>query len=223
MPFQIVEFRDPLWRADYNYFAPRGLASNNYNGAKYKFFATQEHEVASYTRKGMNKVKKWVPEEPLMLLPMFHRETRDHVYAAMSPEGRRAVDTAFPVDAGGHVYRVSEEDSTWADYAFLDELCRMGIADGYIIPAQLPRGNGAVGAFHSEVGLCFAAFDALRLADIRTNAPPAMTRKRRGPRNNSNNNARNAKRNRRNNGNGTRRYAAPPRFAMFMNANNAPN
>jgi len=216
MPFHIVEYSDPLWRADYKYFAPNGLASDNYNGAKYKFFATQEHEVSAYTRKGMSKVKKWVPQEPLGLLPMFHRETRDSVYDAMSPEGKRAMDIAFPVDAGGHVYRVSEEDSTWADYAFLDEVCRLGIADGYIIPPQLPR-NG-VGFFHSEVGLCFAAFDSLKLEKIETNAPPAMTRKRRG-RNNNNGNG-NAMRRRYNN---TTRRVEPPRFAMFMNANNMPN
>jgi hypothetical protein len=214
MPFHIVEYSDPLWRADYHYFARNGLASDNYNGAKYKFFATQEHEVAAYTRKGMNKVKKWVPQEALGLLAMFNRETRDSVYAAMSPEGKKAMDVAFPVDTSGRVYRVSDEDSTWADYTVLDELCRLGIADGYIIPAQLPRDG--VGFFHSEIGVCFAAFDSLRLESIRTNAPPAMTRKRRD---------RNYSPNKNNNSlsNSKKKRLEAPLFAMFMNANNMPN
>jgi hypothetical protein len=207
MPFHLVEYTDPLWRADYNYFAKNGLASNNYNGAKYKFFATQEHEVETYTRKGMSKVKKWVPQKALHLLPMFHRPTRDAVYAAMSPAGKNAMDVAFPIGGDGQVYRVSEEHTTQFDYTFLDELCQMAIADGYIIPAQTPRVG--VGAFHSEIGLCFAAFDSLHLADVKTSAPPPMTKRNRGRRAAfNNNNAANIR---------------PRRFAMFMNANNMPN
>lgn len=217
MPFHLVQYTNPLWRADYHYFSKNGLASDNYNGAKYKFFATLDTELTSYKNKGMTKVKKWMPQEPLALLPMFDRETRDHVYTAMSPEGRQAMDVAFPVEkVTGLVYRVSKETTTWADYAFLDELCRMNLADGYIIPAQTPRKG--VSAFHSEIGLCFAAFDSLKLEEIKTNAPPAITRKRRG-RNNNNGNG-NGKRRRYNN---TTRRVEPPRFAMFMNANNMPN
>ena len=237
MPYQIVEFRDPLWRADYNYFAENGLASNNYNGAKYKFFATEEHEVESYARRGMTKVKKWVPLEPLRLLPMFNRPTRDYVYANMRPEGRAAMDVAFPVDAGGQVYRVSEETTTQYDYAFLDELCQMGIADGYIIPAQKAR-SGGVGAFHSEIGLCFAAFDSLKLNKIKTSAPPAVTKKQRNrnrnrsPPRRANNRTRTNNSSRRfpmfTNNNSPRRFPmftnnnSPRRFPMFMNANNMP-
>ena len=249
---QVVEYSGALWRADFNYFREGGLASENYNGAKYKYFALSESELGSYTRRGMNKVKKWITSRPLQLIKMFDRDTRDIVYNRMDSRGKGAMDIAFPIDAEGNVYRVSEEDTTYADYMFLDLLCQMDIADGYIIPAQEPRPG--VNSFHSEVGLCFAVFDSLRLENVKTTGIPALTRRKRnmsgriiGNRrnnntngssgttrrrfnlnnvNNSSNNRQTIKRRRRFMNvapNNTNKNRQHLKFPSFLNANNAPN
>jgi hypothetical protein len=199
--FRVVSYSGDLWRADRQTRGVGSLASNNYAGTEIKYFTTAHHEVASYSSRGMPHVKLWRPQRALVLIDMMDPATREAVRAMMAdPAEARALNTAFPVAANGSIYRVSGEDTAGEDDRFLEALCRtLTFADGYYMPAQVPREVG-VGSFHSEVGLCRRALRELVLFASRREGPPPApnnaTRRRRRPNRNNENRNRNRNRNR---------------------------
>lgn len=188
---RVVHYNGSLWRADYNYMIPGSTARANYAGARYKYFTLSREELGNYTRRGMSNIKEWETQRPLLLINIMDPATRHSLERLV---GDQHISIAFPMNNGGRPYRVSEEDTMVHDDAFLEQLCRLGV-DGYYMERQEARPPN-VGVFHSEVGLCATAFDALRLSNIykSQNAPRANrvgTKRRRNNRNNnssSNNN-----------------------------------
>lgn len=188
---RVVHYNGSLWRADYNYIIPGVTARTNYAGARYKYFTLSREELGNYTRRGMSNIKEWSVQRPLVLIDIMDTATREAMEQLV---GGQHISIAFPMNNGGRPYRVSEEDTAVHDDAFLEQLCRLGV-DGYYMERQEARPPN-VGVFHSEVGLCATAFNALRLTNIykSQNAPRAGvvgTKRRRNNRNNnesSNNN-----------------------------------
>lgn len=216
--FQVVHYSGDLWRADRFSRLIGSLASEDYEGARIKYFTTAREELASYTFRGMPHTKQWRPSRPLTLINMFHAPTRQAIlnfFASRHNDTRvAALQTAFPVNVEGKVYRVSTEETMEQDDVFLAGLCEaLTFADGYYIPAQ---GEGPAGSFHSEVGICQRALRFLTLVFTARNGPPPPPD--RGTRRN---------RNRGNRRNNRRNHSPLPSSVMkrvrFNNINNTNN
>lgn len=175
----VVNYVGNLYRADTDdKYARTGiLASQNYAGAQIKFFTTTKEETESYTRHNKPLVKTWKPLKSLVLVNMFDLDTRNAVRNLFAENNAKyALNTAFPLNQSGRVYRFSDVKTAEEDYLFLRTLCAYGIpVDGFIVERQDPRPG--VGAFHSEVGLCGRALEHLQLvAEPERKSAPGKTR-----------------------------------------------
>ena len=175
----IVIYDGELYRADRATFTVGKTGANDYSDPRItiKYFTTDKDEVEPYVSHGLPFVKTWKSREPLVLLDIFKKGTREALKALI---GARALNVAFPLNKKGNVYRVSEEGTKHLDDEVLNSICRLGIVDGYYMPRQEQR-NG-VGTFHSEIGLCRGAFGKIVLVNSErsiTAPPPPPERKRR--------------------------------------------
>jgi hypothetical protein len=214
----VVNYVGNLYRADTDdkFSQPGVLASQDYAGAEIKFFATNKEETEPYTRYDMPLVKSWALLRPLVLVNMFDRATRDAVRDLFVENTLKyALNTAFPLNQTGRVFRHSDEITKEQDYVFLRTLCASGIpVDGFIVERQEPRPG--VGYFHSEVGLCGRALQYLKLATkperklapgkTRSNKP--VSRLQAGPNINTNT---------------TNTTTQPGRFGALFGSNTGPN
>jgi hypothetical protein len=172
----IVEYIGPLWRADKEYFQPRTTANKAFD-RPIKYFALIEKDVASYATRNPY-IQKWSVQAPLYLINIMDAATRAALHRLLQKMGMStaAINTAFPLNKNGHVYRYSEENTQVYDDDILMFMCELGL-DGYYMERQVPRER--VMPFHSEVGLCASAFHKLVLSEItRSREPPRMPNRR---------------------------------------------
>ena len=166
-----IEYEGDLWRADRE-------RSSNYSTATIKYFALTEPEIQTYVEKAKFLYKKhWRTKDgqTLNLIDILHLPTRRELEKAID---KTALNTAFPI-VGNKVSRISEEETKHRDYEVLNAICALGY-DGYYMKA-LKNNNGKY-VFHSEIGLCYAAFHKIKLVDVIKNetvAPNLPGKKRR--------------------------------------------
>ena len=172
-----IRYTGELYRADRTIARIGNSAANNYREAPMKYFTLHKHETSAYTQYGMPFVKTWTVSEdkPLILIDIMNRTTRNSIKTEI---GTDAFNIAFPINAAGNVYRVSEENTKHMNNTALRTICQLGQGelgkyDGYIMQTQQERNS--VGFFHSEVGLCPSAFSKLKLSSVeRVAVPPPI-------------------------------------------------
>ncbi len=167
---QKVTYTGSLYRADAVKIRKGTTADEalTYADAPIKYFTLHPEELGTYFKTKDYKFQTEWDAVDLVLVDLFHIPTRTFLYEhVFNDEERNAIDTAFPIDEKGHVYRQSDADTAHLDYTLLKALCRVDNIDGYHMNAQEPRNYGKntiVSGFHSEVGLCNKAFSKLTAA-----------------------------------------------------------
>jgi hypothetical protein len=176
---KVVHYDKPIYRADKETFAPGKSALQNYPNAPMKYFTLNKSELKSYTVYKKPWMKTWEPQEPLVLIDILHKSTRDALGELI---GTESLNIAFPIK-GNNVSRVSEEDTRIHDDKVLEAICMLGGLDGYYMK-RLEK-------FHSEIGLCPSGLSKLVLVESEKNktvVPPVSARNK--TRRNFNNNNR---------------------------------
>lgn len=181
---QTISYSGLLYRADEIKLQP-GITANmapTYHDATIKYFTLHSEELDTYFRNKNYRYETAWQTSPITLVNLHHIPTRNFLYEHVFTDGEReALNTAFPVNAKGEVYRQSEEHTAHLDYTMLRALCRIEGVDGYYMEAQQRRSNGRniISGFHSEVGLCGKAFLKLTCVSSVLKAAEKITKRRR--------------------------------------------
>jgi hypothetical protein len=179
----VIFYNGILYRADKLPFRKSSNLNTNYSTAQYvptqtvsasevytqqpiKYF-TEDRGVVErvYAQKGAPFIYTWQTRVSLVLLNMTDRETHKNVLELLQKNyQKQAILQAFrPRD--NVIERFSSIDTQSMNDLALETICSLGHFDGYYTPTQ-EWNNNIHFDFHSEVGLCAAAFSKLRLVRI---------------------------------------------------------
>jgi len=179
---KIIEFGQPLYRANERWTAPSRSMRNLYSLDKPTFFLNNSKYLAQYiadyksghlgsANNGDIYPKRFNMKEgsTLRLLDMKDVDTVRYVLSHATPAEEGALRRSFEVMPNNSIKRLSTSLIKNDDDVSLAAICRIikttGIdADGYYTAAHLDD-EGSV-KFHPEVGLCPASFEKLVLTGL---------------------------------------------------------